>query len=341
MTMRAVEVAAPGGPEVLRVATRPRPSPGPGEVRIAVAAAGVNRSDLLQRLGHYPPPPGVSDVPGLEAAGIVVEAAADVAWPTAGERVCALLAGGGYAEQVAVPAVQCLPVPEALELVAAAALPEAAFTVWTNVFEDGRLAAGESLLVHGGSSGIGTTAIQMAAARRVRVMVTAGTAEKCAACLRLGAERAVNYRTEDFVAAARDWTAGRGVDVVLDMVGGSYARRNLEALAPRGRLVQIAFLESPRAELDLSVVMRKRLVVTGSTLRPRSVAEKGRIALAVREQVWPLVASGRLRPVIHATFPLERAADAHRLMESGAHIGKIVLVTTAAERAPGGGPRNA
>jgi putative PIG3 family NAD(P)H quinone oxidoreductase len=326
-----VEIAEPGAPDVLRASRRTRPRPGPGEVLVAVAAAGVNRPDLLQRQGRYAPPPGTTDIPGLEVAGSVAETGPGVTAPAVGEHVCALLPGGGYAEYAAAPAVQCLPVPEGLGLVAAAALPEAVFTVWTNVFEDGHLEPGEALLVHGGSSGIGTTAIQMAVALGSRVLVTAGSDEKCAACLRLGAERAVNYRVADFVPAAREWTEGRGVDVILDMVGGSYLPRNLRALAPRGRLVQIAFLESSRAELDLALVMQKRLVLTGSTLRPRSVEEKGRIATAVRERIWPLVASGRIRPVIHATFPLERAADAHRLMESGAHVGKIVLTT---------GPRN-
>lgn len=324
--MNVVEIAGHGGPEVLRSASRPRPRPGPGEVLIEVEAAGVNRPDVLQRQGHYPPPPGASDIPGLEVAGRIAAMADDVGEWSVGDRVCALLAGGGYAGCAAVPAAQCLPVPRGLGPVEAAALPEAFFTVWTNVFERGRLRAGETLLVHGGSSGIGTAAIALAHARGARVLATAGSAGKCAACEALGAERAVNYRQEDFVPVVKQMTGGRGVDVVLDMVGGDYTPRNLDCLATEGRLVQIAFLRGPKVEVDLRVVMQKRLTVTGSTLRARSVAEKGSIARALREHVWPLIEEGRVRPVVHATFPLERAADAHRLMESGAHIGKIVLV---------------
>jgi len=323
--MTAIEIARPGGPEVLRPARRPRPRPGPGEVLIAVEAAGVNRPDVLQRQGHYAPPPGASDIPGLEVAGVIVEVGAEVAAWSAGDRVCALLAGGGYAELAVAPAPQCLPIPHGLSAVEAAALPETFFTVWSNVFERARLQPGETLLVHGGSSGIGTAAIALGHAMGARVIATAGSAEKCAACQRLGADVAVNYRTQDFVAAVREATGGRGVDVVLDMVGGDYTPRNVECLALEGRLAQIAFLRGPQVQLDLRPFLQKRLTLTGSSLRPRSVQEKGALARALREHVWPLIEDGRVRPVIHATFPLEQAADAHRLMESSAHIGKIVL----------------
>jgi putative PIG3 family NAD(P)H quinone oxidoreductase len=324
-TMRAVAIERPGGPEVLRPVRLPVPEPGPGEVLVAVAAAGVNRPDLLQRQGHYPPPPGASPLPGLEVAGHVEGVGPGVARWKPGDAVCALVAGGGYAERCVVPEPQCLAVPRGLSLVEAAALPEACFTVWTNVFERGRLQPGEWLLVHGGASGIGTTAIQMARALGAEVLATAGTDEKCAACERLGARAAINYRTADFRARVDELTGGRGVDVILDMVGGDYTPRNLEALAVEGRLVQIAFLKGPRVELDWRTVMRKRLVLTGSTLRPRSPEEKGRIARALEARIWPLVESGAIRPVVHAVFPLEEAAEAHRLLEAGAHVGKIVL----------------
>jgi putative PIG3 family NAD(P)H quinone oxidoreductase len=324
-TMRGVVIEHPGGPEVLRVATLPVPDPGPGEVLVAVAAAGVNRPDLLQRQGHYPPPAGASPLPGLEVAGHVVRIGPRATRWKPGDAVCALVAGGGYAERCVVPEPQCLPVPRGLSLVEAAALPEACFTVWTNVFERGALRPGEWLLVHGGASGIGTTAIQMARALGAVVLATAGTDEKCAACERLGARAAINYRTSDFRSRVEELTGGRGVDVVLDMVGGDYTPRNLEALAVDGRLVQIAFLKGPRVELDWRTVMRKRLILTGSTLRPRSPEEKGAIARALETHIWPLLESGAIRPVVHATFPLEAAADAHRLLEAGTHIGKIVL----------------
>jgi len=324
--MTAVEIAQPGGPEVLRPVTRPTPALGSRDVLIAVAAAGVNRPDLMQRQGRYAPPPGASDIPGLEVAGRVVARGKDVEEWQEGDEVCALVAGGGYAEYCAAPAPQCLPVPRGLDFVQAAALPETVFTVWTNVFERGRLAAGETLLVHGGASGIGTTAIQMARARGVRVFATAGTREKCAACEKLGAERAIDYSREDFAAVVAELTAGRGVDVVLDMVGGDYLPRNLASLATDGRLVQIAFLKGPRAEIDLMTVMHRRLTLTGSTLRPRSIEEKGQIARAVRENVWPLIEKGDVRPVLHATFPLAAAAEAHRALEAGTHVGKIVLI---------------
>jgi putative PIG3 family NAD(P)H quinone oxidoreductase len=323
--MRVIEIAQPGGPEVLRLADRPLPEPGPGELRLRVAAAGVNRPDLAQRQGKYPPPPGASDIPGLEAAGVVDALGAGVAEWTVGERVCALLSGGGYAEYCTVPAVQCLAVPTGLDDVQAAALPETVFTVWANVFERGALREGETLLVHGGTSGIGTIAIQLARAFGARVLATAGSPEKCAACVKLGAQRAVNYRAEDFVAVVREATDGRGVDLILDMVGGAYLPRNLDALARDGRLVLIAFLGGPKAEVNLLPVLQRHLTITGSLLRPRAVEEKGRLARALREKVWPLLESDRVRPVIDSTFPLERAADAHRRMESGAHIGKIVL----------------
>ena len=321
--MTCVEIAAPGGPEVLRLGERPTPAPAPDEVLIAVAAAGVNHADLLQRRGRYPPPPGASDVPGLEVAGTVAAVGAGVDGWRPGDAVCALVAGGGYAAYCAVPAGQVLPVPAGLDAVAAAALPEAVFTVWTNLFDRARLAAGERLLVHGGASGIGTTAIQLAVALGARVFATAGTPEKCAACERLGAERAIDYRAADFVAEI-EALAG-GVDVILDMVGGDYLARNLGLLASEGRLVQIAFLGGAQAEVDLAAVMRKRLTITGSTLRARAVEDKAAIAAAVAARVWPLVEAGALAPVIDAVFPLAEAAAAHRRLESGEHIGKIVL----------------
>ncbi len=324
--MTAIEIAAPGPPDVLRPTRRPVPRPGRTEVLIRVAAAGVNRPDLLQRAGHYPPPPGASDIPGLEVAGTVVALGEGASpWRDA-DLVTALVAGGGYAEYCVAPAVQCLPVPAGLDLAEAAALPETFFTVWTNVFERGRLQPGECLLVHGGSSGIGTSAIQMARALGARVFVTAGTPEKCAACVALGAERAIDYQREDFVAAVREATKGRGVDLVLDMVGAPYLARNLECLAEDGRLVQIGVQQGPKAELNLLAVMQKRLTVTGSTLRPRPESEKGRIASALLANVWPLIEAGRIRPVLHARLPLAAAAEAHRQMEASTHIGKLVLL---------------
>jgi NADPH2:quinone reductase len=325
--MIAIEISTPGDPEVLVPVERPMPALAAGEVLIKVAAAGVNRPDVMQRRGKYPPPPGASDIPGLEVSGTIA-ALGDGVGPDwrVGDAVCALVSGGGYAEYCAAPAPQCLPVPKGMELVPAAAIPETFFTVWTNVFERGRLTAGESILIHGGSSGIGTTAIQLARARGSRVFATAGSAEKCRACERLGAERAINYRDEDFVAVVKAATGNRGVDVVLDMVGAEYFARNLDVLATDGRLVQIATLQGAKAELNLAGMMQRRLTITGSTLRVRSVAEKGAIASAVRANVWPLVESGAVAPVVFATFPLREAAVAHRLMESSAHIGKIVLV---------------
>src|SRR5436309_11121777 len=323
--MSVVEISGPGGPEVLRLTQRPTPKPGPNEVLIRVIAAGVNRPDVMQRLGKYPPPPGASDIPGLEIAGTIEAIAADAGDWRPGDRVCALVAGGGYAEYAAVPAPQCLPLPRGFDFTKAAALPETFFTVWTNVFERGRLQPGESLLVHGGASGIGTTAIQLGRAFGARVFATAGTAEKCAACERLGAERAINYRDTDFVAAVREATGGRGVDVILDMVGGDYLERNVDLLPVDGRLVQIGTLGGPKAQINMVPVLQRRLTITGSTLRARSIAEKGAIARALNDQVWPLLETGTVTPVIHAVFPLRAAAEAHRTMEADTHIGKLVL----------------
>ena len=323
--MIAIEITSPGEPDVLVPVERPRPVPAAGEVLIKVAAAGVNRPDVFQRRGRYPPPPGASDIPGLEVSGIVEALGPGVDTFHAGDAVCALVAGGGYAEYCVAPAPQCLPAPRGLDLVAAGGIPETFFTVWTNVFDRGRLRASESILVHGGSSGIGTTAIQLARARGARVFATAGSAEKCAACERLGAERAINYRSEEFVAIVRELTGGRGVDVVLDMVGGEYFARNVDALAVEGRLVEIATLQGVKAELNIQTIMQRRLTITGSTLRARPVVEKAAIAAAVRREVWPLLESGAVKPIVFRTFPLRQAADAHRLMESSAHIGKLVL----------------
>src|ERR1035437_118982 len=323
--MRAIEISVAGGPEVLRIADRPAPLAGAHEVLIQVAAAGVNRPDVAQRKGLYPPPAGASDIPGLEIAGTVVALGEGVTSLSIGDAVCALVTGGGYAELCVAPAVQCLPVPRGLTLTEAASLPETFFTVWSNVFDRGRLARGESLLVQGGSSGIGVTAIQLGRAFGSRVFATAGSPEKCAACERLGAERAVNYRTEDFVELTKTATGGRGVDVILDMIGGDYVPREIAALAEEGRLVLISTMGGAMAEIDLRAVMGRRLTITGSTLRVRPPAFKGGIARSLNEKVWPLLERGPGKTVAHATFPLERAGDAHRLMESGEHIGKIVL----------------
>ncbi|MFI4987659.1 MAG: NAD(P)H-quinone oxidoreductase [Alphaproteobacteria bacterium] len=324
-TMTAVEIKAPGGPEQLVATERPVPAPGPGELLIKVAAAGVNRPDILQRQGKYSPPPGASDIPGLEVAGHVAALGPKSEGWKVGDAVLALLAGGGYAGYAAAPLPQCLPIPKGLGMIEAAALPETFFTVWTNVFERGRLAQGESFLVHGGSSGIGTTAIQLAKAMGARVFATAGDAAKCQACEALGAERCVNYRSEDFVEVLTKATGGKGVDVILDMVGGDYVPRNLKLLAADGRSVQIAVLRGAKTEIDLPTIMQKRLILTGSTLRPRPIAEKGRIAAALKERVWPLIEAGKVKPVIFKSFPLAEAAEAHRLMESSVHTGKIML----------------
>ena len=325
-TMCAVEIKAPGGPEVLVPVLRPLPKPGKGEILVKVVAAGVNRPDVLQRQGGYPPPKGASDIPGLEIAGCVVAVGEGASRFEQGDEVCALVAGGGYAEYCTVPEPQALPAPQGLDLVNAAALPETFFTVWTNVFERGRLKSGETFLVHGGSSGIGTTAIQLASAFGARVFATAGNNLKCQACEKLGAEKGINYREEDFVEIIQQATNKRGVDVILDMVGGDYIEKNISLLATEGRLVNIAYLNGSKVEVNFLPVMLKRLTLTGSTLRPRAVAEKGAIARVLEEKVWPLLASGRIAPVIEGRFPLARAADAHRLMETSAHIGKIVLV---------------
>lgn len=323
--MRVVEISHPGGPEVLNTATRPVPRPKPGEVLIRVAAAGVNRPDCFQRAGNYPPPPGDSDLPGLEVAGTVVECAEGVSQWKPGEQVCALTPGGGYAQYCTTPAGQCLPLPHGLTPIEAASLPETMFTVWINVFDRGRLAPGETLLVQGGSSGIGVTAIQMARALGHRVFVTAGSAEKCSACEELGAERAINHRTEDFEKVVKQITSGKGVDAILDMVAGNYVPRELRCLADDGRLAIIAFLGGSKAEVDCGEILRRRLTVTGSTLRPRSVEFKSAVAAALRQNVWLLIEAKKFRPVIFKVFPLADAAKAHALMESGMHIGKIVL----------------
>jgi len=320
--MKAIEIAAPGGPDVLRVVERPVPEVRAGEVLVRVAAAGVNRPDLMQRQGKYPPPPGAPDIPGLEIAGDIVAAAAD---SLRGRQVCALVSGGGYAEFCAVPAVQCLPIPRGLSLVEAAAIPETYFTVWTNLFDRGHLQRGERALIHGGTSGIGTTAIQLGRALGATMFATAGSQQKCDACVGLGASRAIDYRQEDFVEVLREATGGDGVDVVLDIVGGEYVQRNLACLRMNGRLVQIGLMSESKSVVDLRPVLQKRLTITGSTLRARTPEEKGTIARAVEANVWPLVERGEVRPIVHATFPLARAADAHGMLESGEVIGKVVL----------------
>jgi putative PIG3 family NAD(P)H quinone oxidoreductase len=324
-TMTVIEITEAGGPDVLQPAKRPTPTPGHGEILVKVAAAGVNRPDIMQRQGSYPVPPGASDLPGLEVSGTVAALGAGVDQWRVGDEVCALTPGGGYAEYCLTHASHALPAPAGLSLTEAGAMPETFFTVWTNVFDRGRLQAGERLLVHGGSSGIGTTAIQIADALGARVFATAGSKEKCVACENLGAERAINYREKDFVAVIRDLTDGEGVDVILDMVGGDYFQRNLAVLRAEGRLVQIAFLGGNKANVDLMSIMRNRLTVTGSTLRPQSIEAKAQIAESLRRTVWPLVEAGRVKPVIHAKFPLAEASRAHHMMEEGNHIGKIVL----------------
>jgi putative PIG3 family NAD(P)H quinone oxidoreductase len=331
--MKAIEITTPGGPEVLQLTDRPDPVAGAGEVLVKVAAAGVNRPDLMQRQGHYPPPKGASDIPGLEVAGTIAaigpgqpRSASGRLWKV-GDEVCALVSGGGYAELCAAPGLQCLPIPRGLPVGDAAAVPETYFTVWTNVFDRGRLASGEWLLVHGGTSGIGTTAIQLAAARGARVLATAGTDEKCRTCEALGAVAAINYRTADFVAAVKESTAGRGVDVVLDIIGGAYTPKNLDCLARDGRLVQIGLIGGAETELSLRPILLRRLTITGSTLRIRTPEEKGAIAIALEREVWPMLESGRVRPVISATMPLADAAEAHRRLEAGSVIGKVVLTT--------------
>jgi NADPH2:quinone reductase len=323
--MRAIEITQPGKPDVLQLCERPMPALKPGEVLIKVHAAGINRPDVLQRLGKYPVPPGASDLPGLEVAGEIVDGDFEAAGFAKGDMVCALVQGGGYAEYCAAPAEQCLPVPQGLSPLEAASLPETFFTVWTNVFDRAQLAPGETLLVQGGTSGIGVTAIQLAAALGHRVFATAGSDEKCRACEGLGAERGINYKTEDFAAVVKELTGGKGVDVILDMVAGDYIPREIDCLADDGRIALIALLGGAKAEIDLGQVLRRRLHISGSTLRPRPVAFKAAIARNLRERVWPLFEQGKLKPVIYRTFPLEQAAEAHALMESSTHVGKIVL----------------
>lgn len=324
-TMTAIEIAEYGGPEALRPTEAPVPEPGENEVLIAVEAAGVNRPDVLQRKGLYPSPPGASPLPGLEVAGRIVRLGMGVRHLKEGQEVCALVSGGGYAPYCVAPAPQTLPAPKGLSMVEAAAVPETYFTVWANVFDRGRLKEGESFLVHGGTSGIGTTAIQLAKHFGATVYATAGGPEKCRACEELGADRAIDYKAEDFVQAIKEATGDRGVDLILDMVGGDYLPRNIEALAPEGRHVSIAFMRGPKAEINIQKIMAKRLTLTGTTLRARTVAQKGAIAQTLRQKVWPLLESRKVRPLIHKTFPLEQAADAQALMESSTHVGKIVL----------------
>ncbi len=323
--MRAIEITQYGGPEVLQPCERPLPELKPGEILIKVHAAGINRPDVFQRLGQYPVPPGASDLPGLEVAGEIVDGDLAGSDFKKGDKVCALVQGGGYAEYCAAPLAQCLPVPDGLSMVEAAALPETFFTVWSNVFQRAGLKDGETLLVQGGSSGIGTTAIQVATALGHRVFATAGSADKCRACEELGAERAIDYKTEDFAAVVKEITGGKGVDVVLDMVGGDYVAREVSCLADDGRIVIIALLGGAKASVDLGQVLRRRLTITGSTLRPRPVAFKAQVARELRDTVWPLLAAGKVKPVIHKVFPLDQAGAAHALMESSAHVGKIVL----------------
>lgn len=323
--MNYIKLTEYGPAERLVLAQTSVPEPGSGEVLIKVAAAGINRPDVMQRSGNYAPPPGASEILGLEVAGTVVALGKRVMNCRVGDHVCALVTGGGYAEYCVAPELQCLPVPKGFSMVEAAGLPETFFTVWTNVFDRGALKSGETLLIHGGSSGIGTTAIQLACAAGADVLVTAGSDEKCTFCEKLGARKAINYRTVDFVDAVKTLTDGKGVDLVLDMVGGPYVEKNIEVLALEGRLVQIAFLQESRVEVDFVQMLIKRLTLTGSTLRPRTVEQKAEIACALEENVWPLLEAGKVKPIIHATFPLAQAAEAHLLMESSAHIGKIIL----------------
>jgi NADPH:quinone reductase len=323
--MNVVEIAAPGGPEQLRPAIRPVPTPGEGEVLIRVAAAGVNRPDVMQRQGRYPPPPGASELPGMEVAGEIAALGPKVSGWSVGDRVTALLPGGGYATCAVASAPLCLPVPEGMSMVEAAAIPETYFTVWTNLFVRGGLQAGETVLIHGGTSGIGTTAIQLASVWGARVFATAGSPEKVQACEQLGAAKGIDYHTQDFVEVVREQTGGQGVNVILDIVAGPYVARNMDAAAVEGRIVCISLLGGSRAEINMNKILMKRLTLTGSTLRSRTVAQKAEVAAGVSQHVWPILRSGRARPVIHATFPLAAASEAHRLMESSQHIGKIVL----------------
>lgn len=323
--MKHIAITEFGGPEVLRLVSGETPAPGPGQVLIKVAAAGINRPDVMQRQGKYPPPPGASDIPGLEIAGAVTAIGEGVAWPSRGDEVCALVAGGGYAELAVADAALCLPVPKGLSVLEAAALPETFFTVWSNLFDRAGLKAGESALIHGGSSGIGTTAIQLAKAFGATVFTTAGNEDKCRVCRELGADRAVNYNEEDFVAVCKDATAGRGVDVILDMVAGDYVNRNIEVAAAEGRYVFIAGLKGFSAQVSVRSIMLKRLQLTGSTLRPRPVAFKAAIAASLKRHVWPLLEAGKIKPIVHAALPLREASAGHRMMEASEHIGKIML----------------
>jgi NADPH2:quinone reductase len=325
-TQTVIEISRPGGPEVLVPVRRPVPEPKAGEVLIRIAAGGVNRADCLQRMGRYPMPPGAPDIPGLECSGTVVKCGEDVAAWRDGDQVCALMIGDGYGEYAAVPAVQCLPVPQGVNLIDAGGLPETFCTVWTNVFDRMHLQPGETFLVQGGSSGIGVTAIQLAKAWGCKVLATAGSEAKCAACRDFGADVAINYRTQDFVAVGREFTSGRGVDAILDMVGGDYIPRQIDLLAHEGRLCFVALMSGAKVEADFGAIQRKHLTVTGSTLRSRSVAQKAAIIAALREKVWPMWVQGKLRPFTYRQFPLREAAAAHRLMESSEHIGKILLV---------------
>lgn len=333
-SMRCVDLPSFGGPEVMRLTQRPLPRPGPSELLIKVAAAGVNRGDTVQRRGHYPPPPGASDIPGLEVAGVVAELGSAVSGWAVGQQVCALLAGGGYAEYCVVPAAQCLPIPVGLSLTEAAALPEACFTVWTMLWDAGRLAPGESVLIQGGTSGIGVMAIQMAAALGHRVIATAGSDMKCTVCKSLGAESAINYRTTDFESTIKELTSGRGVDVILDMVGGDYVKKEQNIMADEGRLVFIAFLGGTSASFDIRQMMHRRLTLTGATLRARSVEFKAAIAGHLHTQIWPLIQAKRIRPIIDSTYPLEQVAQTHERIESGNHIGKILLTLSDIEDRP-------
>ncbi len=323
--MKVVHIAAPGGPEQLQLSTRPTPKPGEGEVLVRVEAAGVNRPDVMQRQGRYPPPPGASDLPGMEIAGQIVSLGSHVSGLAVGDKICSLLPGGGYAAYAVAAAPLCMPIPEGLSMVEAAAIPETFMTVWTNLFERGRCKAGDTVLVHGGTSGIGTTAIQLASVLGGKVYATAGSEDKARACEKLGAVRGIDYRKEDFVAVIRAATQGYGIDVTLDMVAGSYIPRNIDIAAVEGRIVIISTLGGPKTELNMLPVMVKRLMLTGSTLRARSVAQKAAVADAMRQNVWPLISAGKVKPVIFKTFPLAEAAEAHRLMETSNHIGKIVL----------------
>jgi NADPH2:quinone reductase len=325
--MTAIEIMEPGGPEVLRRVERQVPELRPREVLIRIEAAGVNRPDIMQRQGKYPPPPGASDILGLEVAGEIVETNGDTRW-NPGDRVCALLAGGGYAEFCAAPAVQCLPIPAGLDAVRAAAIPETYFAVWANLFQRGGLRRGESVLIHGGTSGIGSTAIQLARAFGATAFATAGSEEKCEACRRLGAAEAINYRTEDFVARVQSFTSAQGVDVVLDIIGGDYLARNMTCLRLNGRLVQVGLIGGARSHIDLRPLLTNRLTLTGSTIRPRTAEQKGAIARELEEHVWPLLAGGEVRPIVHTTLPLSQASEAHRLLEAGEVIGKVVLTVS-------------